>query len=71
MKYIKLNEQLIDKFFGNMDSDCLEQVKTLAEQGAVLNPANGEIICNNTRTGIITDYFDNFQKEVINAKKQL
>ena len=62
MKYIKLNEQLIDKFFGGMDSECLEQVQLLVEQGAVLNPTNGEIICNNTRTGIITDYFDNLSK---------
>ena len=56
METIKLNDQLINKFFGGMDSDCLEQVKELAEQGAVLNPTTGEIILNNTRTGIYTDY---------------
>ena len=56
MKNIKLNEQLIDEFFGGMDSDCLEQVKNLVEQGAVLNPISGEIIINNTRTGIFTDF---------------
>ena len=58
MKNIILNDQLINKFFGDMDSDCLEQVQHLVEQGAVLDP-NGEIISGNTRTGIFTDYFDN------------
>ena len=57
MKTIKLNDSMINKFFGGMDSDCIEQVKELAEQGAVLNPTTGEIILNNTRTGIFTDYF--------------
>ena len=56
MKNIELNETMIDRFFGGMDSDCLEQVKNLVEQGAVLNPTTGEIILNNTRTGIYTDY---------------
>ena len=59
MKNIKLNEELIDIFFGGMDSECLNQVKDLVEQGAVLNPLSGELILNNTRTGIYTDYFTN------------
>ena len=57
METIKLNDELILKFFGGMDSDCIEQVKELAEQGAVINPTTGEIIINNTRTCIFTDYF--------------
>lgn len=58
MKNIKLNQTMINRFFGGMDSDCIEQVKNLIEQGAVINPLSGEIILNNTRTGIFTDYFD-------------
>ena len=58
MKNIRLNDQLISRFFGGMDSDCLEQVKDLVEQGAVLNPLSGELIIDNTRTGVFTDYFD-------------
>ena len=57
MKNIKLNDQLISKFFGGMDSECLAQVKDLVEQGAVLNPLSGELVLNNTRTDIFTDYF--------------
>ena len=57
MENIKLNESSLNKLFGDMDSDCLEQVKALVEQGAVLNPLSGEIIFNNTRTDIYTDYF--------------
>ena len=57
MKNIKLDDELINEFFGGMDSDCLEQVKELVAQGAVLNPITGELILNNTRTGIFTDYF--------------
>ena len=57
METIILNDQLINKFFGGMDSDCLEQVKDLVEQGALLNPLSGELIIDNTRTGIFTDYF--------------
>ena len=62
MKNIKITESMINKFFGGMDSDCLEQVKNLVEQGAILDPITGEIVLNNTRTGIYTDYFynDNF-----------
>ena len=59
MENIKLNEQLINKFFGGLDPDCLEQVIALVEQGATLDPTSGEIISGNTRTGIFTDYFDN------------
>ena len=55
MEKIKLNESMINRFFGGMDSDCIEQVKELVEQGAVLNPLNGELVLNNTRTGIFTD----------------
>ena len=57
MKNIKLTDSMIDRFFGGMDSDCLEQVKELIEKGAVLNPLSGELVLNNTRTGIFTDYF--------------
>lgn len=55
--YIFLNESMINRFFGGMDSDCIEQVKNLVEQGAVLNPLSGELVLNNTRTNIFTDYF--------------
>ena len=57
MEYIKLNDALIYKFFGDMDPDCLEEVKELAAQGAMLDPITGEIIINNIKTGIFTDYF--------------
>ena len=57
MRNIKLNNILINRFFGGLDSDCLEKVKDLVEQGAVLNPLSGELVLNNTRTGIFTDYF--------------
>ena len=49
---------MIAKFFGGLDSDCLEEVRSLVEQGAVLNPLSGELVLNNTRTGIFTDYFN-------------
>lgn len=58
MKNIRLNDQLISKFFGGLDSDCLKQVKNLVKQGAVLNPLSRELVLNNTRTNIFTDYFD-------------
>ena len=58
MENIKLNEKLLNKFFGGLDSECIEQVTDLVEQGAVLNPISGELVLNNTRTGIFTDYFD-------------
>ena len=57
MKTIKLDGNLIGKFFGGMDSDCLEQIKDLAQQGAVINPTTGEIVLNNIRTSVFTDYF--------------
>ena len=57
MKNIKLNESMINRFFGGLDSDCLEEVRSLVEQGAVLNPLSGELVLNNTRTGVFTDYF--------------
>ena len=58
MKNIKLTNSMVDKFFGGMDSDCIEQVKALVEQGAILNPLSGELVLNNTRTGIFTDYLN-------------
>ena len=58
MENIKLTDSMIDRFFGGLDSDCIEQVKELAKQGAVLNPLSRELVLNNTRTGIFTDYFD-------------
>ena len=58
MKTINLTDSMIDRFFGGMDSDCLEEVRSLIAQGAVLNPISGELVLNNTRTGIFTDYFD-------------
>ena len=57
--YIFLSDSMINRFFGGMDNDCIEQIKELAKQGAVLNPLSGELILNNTRTGIRTDYFNN------------
>ena len=56
MENIKLNESMIDKFFGGLDPDCLEQVIALVEQGAVLDPISGELVLDNTRTGICTDF---------------
>ena len=57
METIKLNQTMIDRFFGGMDSDCIKQVKELVDKGAVLNPLSGELVLNNTRTGVFTDYF--------------
>ncbi len=58
MKNIKLNESMIDRFFGGMDSDCLEQVKALVEKGAVLNLNDGNLYIGNTNQHIGTDYFN-------------
>ena len=58
MKNIKLNESMINRFFGGMDSDCLEQVRSLVEQGAVLNPNDGNLYLGNTNQHIGTDYFN-------------
>ena len=58
IKNIKLNENLLNKFFGGMDSECLAQVQHLVEQGAVLNTITGELVLNNIRTGIFTDYLE-------------
>ena len=58
MQNIKLTRSMINRFFGEMDNDCLNQVQNLVDQGAVLNPLSGELILNNTRTGIFTDYFN-------------
>lgn len=57
MEKINLNKDLINKFFAGLDSECLEQVKDLAQQGAVLDPLNGELVLNNIRTSVFTDYF--------------
>ena len=57
MEKIKLNENLINKFFAGLDSECLEQVKDLAQQGAVIDPLNGELILKSVKTGVFTDYF--------------
>ena len=59
MKNIRLNDQLVSKFFGGLDSDCLEQVKELVEQGAVLNLKDGNLYLGNTNQHIGTDYFNN------------
>ena len=59
MKNIKLNESMINRFFGGMDSDCIEQVKNLVEQGAVLNLKDGNLYLNNINQHIGTDYFSN------------
>ena len=59
MKNIRLNEKLINTFFGGMDLDCIEQVKTLVEQGAVLNLKDGNLYLGNTNQHIGTDYFSN------------
>ena len=63
MRNIKLNKSLVNKFFGDLDADCLEEVIRLVEQGAVLDPLSGEIILYNTGTGIFTDYFKEQKKE--------
>lgn len=57
--YIFLNEKLINRFFGGMDSDCIKQVKNLVEQGAVLNLNDGNLYLNNINQHIGTDYFNN------------
>ena len=54
---IKLNEQLTNRLFEDMDSECLEQVQLLVKQGATLDPLNGELVLNNIRTSVFTDYF--------------
>lgn len=59
MRNIKLNENLINKFFGGLDSDCIEQVKELVEKGAVLNLNDGNLYLNNINQHIGTDYFNN------------
>ena len=56
--YIFLNEKLINKFFGGLDSDCLEEVKHLVEQGAMLNLEDGNLYLNNINQHIGTDYFN-------------
>ena len=55
--YIFLSDSMINKFFGGMDSDCIEQVKELVDQGAVLNLNDGNLYLGNTNQHIGTDYF--------------
>ena len=57
--YIFLNDSMINRFFGGMNSDCIEQVKALVEQGAVLNLNDGNLYIGNTNQHIGTDYFNN------------
>ena len=59
MKNIKLTDSMINRFFGGMDSDCIEQVKEFVEQGAVLNLNDGNLYLNNINQHIGTDYFSN------------
>ena len=59
METIKLNQTMINRFFGGMDSDCIEQVKNLAQQGAVLNIKDGNLYLGNVNQHIGTDYFSN------------
>ena len=56
--YIFLSDSMINRFFGGMDSDCIEQVKELVEQGAVLNLKDGNLYLNNINQHIGTDYFN-------------
>lgn len=60
---ITLNKKLIDKYFGGLDSDCLKEVKQLVLEGAVLDPLSGELILDNIRLGIFTDYFKKDEEE--------
>ena len=55
--YIFLSDSMINRFFGGMDNDCLEQVKELVKQGAVLNLKDGNLYIGNTNQHIGTDYF--------------
>ena len=57
MEKIKLNEQLTNRLFEDMDSECLEQVQLLVKQGATLDPLSGELILKSVKTGVFTDYF--------------
>ena len=57
MKNIKLNESMINRFFGGMDNDCLEQVTDLVKQGAVISLNDGNLYLNNINQHIGTDYF--------------
>lgn len=56
--YIFLSDSMIDRFFGGMDNDCLEQVKNLVGKGAVLNLNDGNLYIGNTNQHIGTDYFN-------------
>ena len=55
-----MTPELVDKFFGGMDAECLEQVRKLEEHGNLLLDARtGELFQNATGTKIYTDYFQN------------
>lgn len=57
---IEMTENLVEKFFGGMDAECLEQVKKLEEKGnLLLNAKTGELFQNAIGTKIYTDYFQN------------
>ena len=62
METIKLTHELIDIFYKNMDSDCLEELhKELDKQGLYLrvDDRGSDIINKNNRhLSIPTDYFD-------------
>ena len=58
MKNIKLTDSMINRFFGGMDNDCIEQVRELVKQGAVLNLQDGNLYLNNINQHIGTDYFN-------------
>lgn len=59
MKNIKLTDSMVNRFFGGMDSDCIEQVKELVGKGAVLNLNDGNLYLDNINQHIGTDYFSN------------
>ena len=55
---IEMNENLVEKFFGGMDAECLEQVRKLEEYGNLLLDARtGELFANSIGQKIYTDYF--------------
>lgn len=58
MENIKLNESMINRFFGGMDTDCLEEVRAIVKQGAVLNLKDGNLYLDKINQHIGTDYFN-------------
>lgn len=58
MEKIEMTPELVNKFFGNMDAECLEQVRKLEEHGDLLLDARtGELFANSIGQKIYTDYF--------------